>query len=188
LCQLEIPVATVTAACLAAHAAGTRVVLNAAPALALPDELLAVVDLLVVNEVEATELARVASPDVDAGDEPDSEDVIDGLLDLVPRVVLTRGGAGAWYAQRDAEPVEVPAPVVDPVDTTAAGDAFTGALAVAWAEGRDLLDAVRWASAAGAVAVQRLGASSALPERGAIDELYQSTYGSTEADLFGRDR
>jgi ribokinase len=178
LCQLEIPVATVTAACLAARAAGTRVVLNAAPALALPDELLAAVDLLVVNEVEAIELARVASPDVDSGDEPDTEDVIDGLLALVPRVVLTRGAAGAWYAERDAEPVEVPAPVVEPVDTTAAGDAFTGALALAWAEGRDLVDAVRWASAAGAVAVQRLGASSALPERAAIEELYQSTYRS----------
>jgi ribokinase len=71
--------------------------------------------------------------------------------------------------------------VVDTVDTTAAGDAFTGALAVAWGEGRDLVDAVRWASAAGAVAARRLGASTAMPNRAEIDELYSSTYPSSDS-------
>ncbi|HKS98935.1 MAG TPA: ribokinase, partial [Rugosimonospora sp.] len=124
LCQLEIPVATVTQACAAGRAAGTRVVLNAAPALPLPDELLASVDLLVVNEVEAATLAPVSAGGVDSGGEPDPVEVFDGLLASVPAVVLTRGAAGAWYADRDGALAHVPAPRVEVVDTTAAGDAF----------------------------------------------------------------
>jgi ribokinase len=157
------------------------VLLNAAPAGTLPDELLAAVDLLVVNRVEGAALARVRPVGVDAGDEPAADDplaLVDALLDSVPRVVLTQGPGGAWYGSRDGEPVHVPAPVVTAVDTTAAGDAFTAALAVGWGEGRELIDAVRWASAAGAAAVRRLGASSALPNRSTIEELYSSTYPS----------
>ncbi len=165
LLQLEIPVETVTAAARAARSAGTRVVLNAAPARRLPAELSAAVDLLVVNQVEAAALAPAGGPTP-----------IAALLEQVPRVVLTRGAAGAWYGERGADPVHIPAPVVDAVDTTAAGDAFTAALAVGWGEGRSLVDAVRWASAAGAAAARRLGASSALPGRADIDELYASTY------------
>ncbi|MFC8614814.1 ribokinase [Micromonospora purpureochromogenes] len=158
--QLEIPVETVTAAALAAREAGTRVILNAAPARQVPAELLAAVDLLVVNEPEAHALTGRGR------DEPRA------LLDLVPRAVLTLGGAGAWYGDRDGADVHVPAVEVDVVDTTAAGDAFTAALAVAWGEGREVLDAVRWAAAAGAACVRRLGASVALPRRDEIDALY----------------
>ncbi len=179
LCQLEIPTPTVTAACAAARAAGTRVVLNAAPALPLPDELLAAIDILVVNEVEAAALAPVTSPGVDAGDEPEPVDILDALLDCVPAVALTQGGSGAWYASRTGDAVQVPAPRVDVVDTTAAGDAFCGALAVALGEGRAVVDAIRWANAAGAAAVRRLGASSALPKRKTIEELYGLTYTAT---------
>ncbi|GAB3172024.1 ribokinase [Micromonospora palomenae] len=158
--QLEIPVETVTAAALAAREAGTRVILNAAPARQVPAELLAAVDLLVVNEPEAHALTGRG------WDEPRA------LLELVPRAVLTLGGAGAWYGDRDGADVHVPAVEVDVVDTTAAGDAFTAALAVAWGEGREVLDAVRWAAAAGAACVRRLGASVALPRRDEIDALY----------------
>jgi ribokinase len=158
--QLEIPVETVTEAALTARDAGTRVVLNAAPARPLPAELLAATDLLVVNEGEAHALTGRGS------DEPRA------LLDLVPRAVLTLGGTGALYVDRDGTTVHVPAFAVDVVDSTAAGDAFTAALAVAWGEGRDLLDAVRWAAAAGAACVRRLGASVALPRRAEIDEIY----------------
>jgi ribokinase len=168
LLQLEIPVETVTAAARAARGAGTTVVLNAAPARPLPADLAEAVDLLVVNEVEAAALA--AAPD----DPPQA--LAAALLERVPRVVLTRGAAGAWYGDRAGAPVHVPAPVIEAVDTTAAGDAFTAALAVGWGEGRPLPDAVRWASAAGAAAARRLGASSALPGRTEIDELYLATY------------
>ena len=162
LCQQEIPAATVTAAAQAARAGGTRVVLNAAPARELSAELLAAVDLLVVNQSEAQALTGRAEPDLDA------------LLALVPRVVLTLGGEGSWYADRDGRSERVPAFRVAVVDTTAAGDAFTGALAVAWGEGRDLVDAVRWANAAGAACVRKVGASNALPTRADIDALYHA--------------
>ncbi|MGV9806551.1 ribokinase [Micromonospora chersina] len=158
--QLEVPVETVTAAALAARSAGTRVVLNAAPARPVPAELLAAVDLLVVNETEAHTLTGRAA------DEPAA------LLELVPRAVLTLGGHGAWYVERDRPAVHVPAVKVDVVDTTAAGDAFTAALAVAWGEGRELVEAVHWAAAAGAACVRKLGASVALPRRVEIDELF----------------
>ncbi|MCF0091535.1 ribokinase [Micromonospora sp. MH99] len=158
--QLEIPVQTVTAAALAARAAGTRVILNAAPARDLPPELLQAVDLLVVNEGEAQAFTGRGR------EEPRA------LLDLVPRAVLTLGDAGAWYVDRDGTEVHVPAVGVDVVDSTAAGDAFTAALAVGWGEGRDVVDAVRWAAAAGAACVRKLGASVALPHRAEIDALY----------------
>jgi ribokinase len=191
--QLEVPVETVTAAATAARAAGTRVVLNAAPARDLPPELLAAVDVLVVNDLEAAALTGRPVPRphnfVEVGPSEavppadfDEVGTVAALLELVPRAVLTRGAAGAWYAERrtDADSgavcVHVPAPVVEAVDSTAAGDSFTGALAVAWGEGRELIDAVRWACAAGAACVRRLGASSSLPRRAEIDELYAAAY------------
>jgi ribokinase len=163
VCQQEIPLETVLEAALAARAGGTRVVLNAAPARTLAPELLAAIDLLVVNEVEARAITGHPEPDMDA------------LVALVPRVVLTLGGEGAWFAERDGRSERVPPFRVDVLDTTAAGDAFTGALAVAWGEGRDLVDAVRWASAAGAACVRKVGAFAALPTRADIEALYTSS-------------
>jgi ribokinase len=177
LCQLEVPVETVLAAALAGRAAGTRVVLNATPARALPAALLDAVDLLVVNRVEAATLTGLPEEDVDTGEAVDPSVILDTLLESVSRAVVTRSADGAWYGDRDGARVHVPAPVVEAVDTTGAGDGFIGALAVAWGEGRDLIDAVRWASAAGAAAVRGLGASNALPQRPDIEELYRATYG-----------
>ncbi|MEV4538451.1 ribokinase [Asanoa sp. NPDC049518] len=165
--QLEIPVETVTAAALTARAGGTRVVLNAAPARSLPAELLDAVDLLVVNETEAVAISGESRP------EP--------LLQSVPRVVLTLGAQGAWYVDREGASVQVPGVRVDTVDSTAAGDAFTGALAVAWAEGRELVEAVGWACAAGAACARKLGASTALPTRAEIDELWTVSRGPGRA-------
>jgi ribokinase len=160
LCQQEIPADTVLAAARAAQRAGVRVILNAAPARDNPPELYAAIDLLVVNEGEAEFITGSSTRDLTA------------LLDLVPRVVLTLGGAGARYADRDGRSERVPPYPVEVADSTAAGDAFTGALAVAWGEGRDPADAVRWANAAGAVCVRTVGAFPSLPERADIDELY----------------
>lgn len=162
LCQLEIPVDTVIAAARAAREGDTRVILNAAPARELPPELIEAVDLLVVNEGEAQAITGASEPDMAA------------LLRLVPRVVLTLGGAGSWYADREGRDERIPPFGVDVADTTAAGDAFTGALAVAWGEGRALVDAVRWANAAGAACVRKVGASNSLPTREEIDALYGS--------------
>jgi ribokinase len=178
LCQLEVPVETVLAAALAGRAADTRVVLDATPVRPLPRRLLDVVDLLVVNRVEATTMTGLPGVDVDTGEEVSADVLLDTLLESVSRAVVTQGADGAWYGDRAGTREHVPAPRVEAVDTTGAGDAFIGALAVSWGEGRDLQDAVRWASAAGAAAVRRLGASSALPQRPAIEELYATTYGA----------
>jgi ribokinase len=164
LCQLEIPPDTVLSAARAARAAGTRVVLNAAPARPMPDGLLDAVDLLVVNEAEAEAITGRGQ------DDPA------GLLAAVPRAVLTLGAHGAWYGDRDGVSAYVAPPRVHAVDSTAAGDAFTAALAVAWGEGREILDAVRWACAAGAACVRQLGASTSLPRRDEIDELFRQAY------------
>ncbi|MEW2382754.1 ribokinase [Micromonospora sp. NPDC047707] len=178
LLQLEVPLPTVVRAADLARAAGTVVVVNAAPAVPLPAELLDLVDVLVVNEHEAAVVAGVFSDDPAV--------LLDALLTLVPRVVLTLGARGAAYADRHGARRTVPAPLIDAVDTTAAGDAFTGALAVGWAErggapdADAVTDVVRWACAAGAACAQRPGASTALPERAAIDALYTATYRGTE--------
>ncbi|SNT39280.1 ribokinase [Asanoa hainanensis] len=168
LLQLEVPLPTVVAAAGAARAAGTTVVLNAAPAASLPAELLDLVDLLVVNEHEAAVVSRAAEP-------------LDALLELVPRVVMTLGARGALYADRFGRRLEVPAPRIEAVDTTAAGDAFTGALAVGWAEQGEaaIAHTLRWACAAGAACAERAGASSALPDRATIDALHDATYRGT---------
>jgi ribokinase len=163
--QLEIPLETVTAAARTARAAGVRVVLNAAPATRLPADLAELVDVLVVNEREAAAITGRGR------EEPAA------LLSVVPRALLTAGSDGAWYAARDEPVRHIPPVRVDSVDTTGAGDAFTGALAVAWAEGRDLLDAAHWAAAAGAACARRLGASVAMPDRADIDALYQPPTG-----------
>ena len=159
LLQLEVPMPAVRAGAAAGRAAGARVVLTPAPAQDLPDELLGMVDLLVPNEHEAAALTGLDDPAA----------ALAALLERVPEVVITRGAAGCLYGSRGGRPVPVPAVPVDAVDSTAAGDTFVGALAVALAEGRTAVAALRWASAAAALSVQRPGASSSMPSREEID-------------------
>ncbi|MFJ9794339.1 ribokinase [Streptomyces sp. NPDC101145] len=161
LLQLELPLDAVRAGAQAARRHGVRTVLTPAPAQPLPRELLALVDLLVPNEHEAATLAGVADPRAAAEE----------LLRDVPVVVVTLGAAGCLYVARGADPVTVPARRVRAVDTTAAGDTFTGALAVALGEGRPVPDALAWASAAASLSVGRAGASSSMPHRAEIDAL-----------------
>ncbi|HEV7897295.1 MAG TPA: ribokinase [Planosporangium sp.] len=167
MCQLEVPVEAVAAAARVARAGGVRVVLNAAPARPLPVELTGAVDLLLVNQVEARTVAGV-SADVDG--------LLDALVESVPRVVLTLGPGGVAYADADGVRLRVPAPVVSTLDSTAAGDAFAGAFVVAWSQGRPLGEALRWACAAGAACARRRGASSSLPARDEIDDLFRAAY------------
>jgi len=171
LLQLEIPLSAVIQSAEVARAAGTLTVLNAAPARRLPAELLAAVDVLVVNQGEAA----VVSGRGGAAAPPD--ELLPALLAVVPRVVMTLGAHGAAYADREGARLDVPAPRIEAVDTTAAGDAFTGALAVALAERRPIQTALRWACAAGAACAQRPGASTALPIRDNIEVLFATTYG-----------
>ncbi|PWK66065.1 ribokinase [Streptomyces sp. CG 926] len=159
LLQLELPLSAVLAGARAARAHGVRTVLTPAPARPLPAELLAATDLLVPNEHEAAALTGLTDP----------LQAAEALLAEVPEVVITLGAAGALYAARGAEPLSVPAPRVRAMDTTAAGDTFVGALAVALGEGRRMPDALRWASAAAALSVQRPGAQDSMPTRAETD-------------------
>lgn len=145
---------------------GATVVLNPAPAQPLPEALLSMVDVLVPNESEAALLAGLP-----VADQTQAETAAMALLGLgVGTVVLTLGGRGA-LAAREREMLYKPAFRVEPVDTTAAGDAFVAGLAVALAEGRELDEAVRFGNAAGALATTVLGAQTSLPRRRAVERL-----------------
>jgi ribokinase len=156
LLQLEIPVESVAAYAKAARAQGVKVVLNAAPAQHLPAGLLALIDVLVVNEGE---LAVVV----------DSFGSIAQCLARIemPCVVVTVGRHGCC-ARLDGEFSFQTAFDVTPIDTTGAGDTFCGALVAALSQGNDLQAALRLASAAGALACTRLGAQSSIPSQAEV--------------------
>jgi ribokinase len=153
LLQLEVPLEAVAAA---ARAAGGRVVLNPAPVRALPDELLAQVDVLVPNRVELAQLA--------GGPVPESVEEATRLAGRLPAraVVVTLGADGALVVER-GQAGHVPAVPVTAVDTTAAGDAFCGGLADALAAGAALPEATRRAVRVAAAACLRPGAQASLP-------------------------
>jgi ribokinase len=157
--QLEIPVGTVTAYAQAARARRVQVVLNAAPAQALPADLLDHVDVLIVNEGE---LATVSGQAVDAQDAASIDAALARLG--VPQVIVTLGGAGA-VARWDGRTVRQGAYAIDPVDTTAAGDSFVGAFVAAIAQGISIRTALQQANAAGALACLKAGAQSSIPTR-----------------------
>jgi len=156
LLQLESPLDTVTAYARSARAAGVHVVLNAAPARALPAELLAAVDVLVVNEGE---LAAITGLPVSGG-RAELEAAL-ARLD-VPCVIVTLGSQGC-LARQHGELIRLPAFPVDALDTTAAGDTFCGVLTAALSQRLALPEALRRASAAAALACTRLGAQSSIP-------------------------
>jgi ribokinase len=165
LSQLEIPFATVQEAA----ATSSYFILNAAPAAELSDELLADVDLLVVNETEAE---IIGGADRSA------------LLKRVPAAVVTLGGAGAVILTRDGGEIAVPGVPVDVVDTTAAGDTFCGVLAATLSAvsatdpitPSDLTNAVRRANVAASLSVQAAGAIPSVPHGDAIDARYAEVY------------
>jgi ribokinase len=168
--QLEIPLDTVQTAALLAAKSGARVILNPAPARPLPDELLRHVSILTPNETEA-ELLTGIKVDSDA-----SAVKAASVLRArgVQTVILTLGARGALVATSDGSPQLVPGFKVKAVDTTGAGDVFNGALAVALAEEQPLIDAVRFANAAAAISVTRLGAQPSAPSRREIQRLLKS--------------
>lgn len=171
LLQLEIPMSAVTQSARLAHASGARVVLNAAPTRRLPAELLADLDVLIVNEHEAAELAAQLGVGARSSTASGAAGLASALLDLVPAVVITLGADGCVVAERadqGASVEHISAISVTAVDTTGAGDTFCGALAAALDAGEALSTAARFAAAAGALAVQREGAVPAIPSRAAI--------------------
>ncbi len=164
--QMEVSAETVGRAVEVAAAGGTRALVNLAPPMELSGEILEKLDPLVVNEHEAAFLLgeRVEGVNGALSAAPD-------LLALGPRsVVITLGGDGAVYAEDDTSE-HVSSPEVEVVDTTGAGDAFVGALAVKLSEEAPLGDAVSYAVRAGAAAVTEEGAQGALPTPEKVEEL-----------------
>jgi ribokinase len=162
LLQLEVPLATTLQAARWARDAGARVVLNLAPAAPLDRDQLRHVDVLIVNESEAASL--LGSEAVMVARDPLGAST--ALCASVPTAILTLGGAGVAWAERSANGIQtdrLPGHALDAVDTTAAGDAFVGALAAALDRGTGLARAVNEANAAGALAVTRAGAQPSLP-------------------------
>jgi ribokinase len=164
--QLETPLETVQAAAEVAARAKVSVILNPAPARALPDKLLKLVSILTPNETEAELLTGIR-----VKDEATAAKAAEKLRGRgVKTLILTLGARGAFVATASGGEI-VPGFRVKAIDTTAAGDVFNGALAVALGEGRQLLEAVRFANAAAAISVTRLGAQPSAPRRKEIESL-----------------
>lgn len=166
LCQLEVPLDTVLWTLQTARQHSAITILNPAPAHTLPSAIWPLVDYLTPNEVEAAYLSGLPLTTL-----PEAEAVAQTLLALGPRVViLTLGDQGAMACQA-TQRFSIPAFAVPVVDTTAAGDAFNGALAVALGEGQSLEEATRFANATAALACTQRGAQDSLPQRRQVSTL-----------------
>ncbi len=163
LLQLEIPLETVAYAIKKAKEMGVKVILDAGPAMKCPDEIIREPDIISPNETEAEATTGIKVDDLDSASSAGK-----ALLEMgAKEVILKLGSNGSLWVKGDI--VEhFPAVKVDPVDPTAAGDVFTGALAVRLASGDSMEDAIRFANFAGAFSVTRLGAQPSVPN---LDEL-----------------
>jgi ribokinase len=169
LSQLEIPLATVEAALARAKAAGATTILDPAPVRPLSLELLRCVDFLTPNQTEAA--ALLGDPNLEIGDFGQAAYAAERLLSLGPRAVVLKLGSLGCYVAAGKVREAAPGFEVAAVDTTAAGDIFNGAFAVALAEGRDVAGAARFANAAAAISVTRPGAQTSVPSRDEVEEL-----------------
>ena len=166
LMQLETPLDTVEYVARIAHERGKRVILNPAPAQHLPDALLKNLYMIIANETETELITGVKITDMES---------ICRAADVmsergVQNVVITLGSKGAFIKENGAYH-KVPAIKVKAVDATAAGDTFCGAVCVALAEKKSILEAVEFANKCASVTVTRMGAQSSLPYRSEIDKM-----------------
>ncbi|HTN38402.1 MAG TPA: ribokinase [Arachidicoccus sp.] len=160
LMQLEIPLETVHFVAKYASSKGIKVILNPAPANILSLELLGYLDLITPNQHEAEMIAGIQVEDVEG-----AQQAAKIIYEMgVNRVIVTLGALGAVVCD-EGEIYAVAAKKVEAIDTTAAGDVFNGALAVALAEAKTLQEAVQFACDAAAISVMRLGAQSSIPYR-----------------------
>lgn len=164
LMQLEIPIQTVEYAARRAFEKGVKVVLNPAPARSLPKELLRYLFMITPNRIEAEMLTGIKIVN-----DADAERVAKEISAMgVQNIIVTLGSKGCLVREGDTSYC-VDAFKVEPVDTTAAGDTFNGALCVGLAEGMNLRQAAVMASKASSVAVTRMGAQSSIPHRKELD-------------------
>ena len=164
LLQLEIPIDTVEYSAVTASEHGIKVILNPAPARKLSDNLLKHTWLITPNETEAETITGVIITDI-----PSAERAAELIQERgAKNVIITLGEAGAFIKSENYTGL-IPGIKVKPVDTTAAGDVFNGALAVAISEGSDLKDAVIFANKAASISVTRMGAQASAPYRNEIN-------------------
>ena len=164
LMQLEIPIQTVEYAARRAFEKGVKVVLNPAPARSLPKELLRYLFMITPNRIEAEMLTGIKIVN-----DADAERVAKEISAMgVQNIIVTLGSKGCLVREGDTSYC-VDAFKVEPVDTTAAGDTFNGALCVGLAEGMNLRQSAGMASKASSVAVTRMGAQSSIPYRKELD-------------------
>ena len=154
-----------------AHRAGVRIVLNPAPATAIPDDVLRRIDTVTPNETEAQVLTGVEVKTLE-----DARRAAQVFLDKgVKNVVITMGALGA-FATDGVRSELLPRLNVNAIDTTGAGDAFNGGFVMALSEGRDLFEALRYGNATGALSVTRLGTAPSMPSRSEIDAMVRENY------------
>jgi ribokinase len=168
LCQLEVPLDAVVCAVSLARDRGVTTILDPAPACELPDGLLRCVDILTPNQSEASRLLAWPKPvaTIDEAGRAATELRARGPVSIIVKL----GELGCLVHTADGS-CHIPAIASDVVDTTAAGDTFNGALAVALQEGRRLVDAARFAVVAAGLAVRRAGALGSIPSRSEVDAL-----------------
>ncbi len=168
LMQLEIPLSVVESAARLGKQQQISVILNPAPATTLPPDLLANISILTPNRTEAELLSGSAITD-----EKSAILAARKIQEMgVQSIILTMGSQGALVVHQN-EAVMIPAFPIHPVDTTAAGDAFNGALAVALAQHKSLLEAVRFANAVAALAASKMGAQPSLPYKNEVENFLQ---------------
>jgi ribokinase len=163
LMQLETPMETVEFAARHASSNHVKVILNPAPVAQLSAELLSYIDIITPNRTEAEMISGIKINDIE-----DATNAAQLIFEKgVSSVVVTMGALGSVVYHEGKFEV-IPAQIVNAIDTTAAGDVFNGAVAVALSEGQELAEAVRFASRAAAISVTRLGAQSSIPYRNEI--------------------
>ena len=168
LTQGELPIDALVAAATTGKKIGAQVILNPAPVIDFPKELLSLVDILVPNEHEARAMTGLPIDNM-----VDAVEAAQALQDRGPScVIITRGDKGAVWSSPEGSG-QTAAFKVSAVDTVAAGDAFCGGLAAALARGLPLSQALRWGSAAGAIAATGRGAVSSLPSLAMVTELLE---------------
>ncbi|MBM2845543.1 MAG: ribokinase [Bacteroidetes bacterium] len=167
LFQLETPIGTVRYGIEQARAARQLVILNPAPAQPLDAPLLSLISVLTPNETEAEVLTGIH-----VSDERSAARAAAVLHQQGVKIVIITMGAQGAYLSTSEHVQLIPSSKVDAIDTTAAGDVFSGALAVAMAEGQGIVEAVRFANAAAALSVTKLGAQSSIPRRAEVRVTY----------------
>lgn len=177
LVQLESPIESVYTAIKKAHEKGATVILNPAPAQELAQHIFQYIDIITPNVVEAEMLTGIKVTDVKS-----LHMIVNRFFDFgTKNVIITLGSKGYFAGFQNIMEI-IPAFKVTPIDTTGAGDVFSGSLAAFLAEGMTIESAARMANAAASISVTRLGAQNAAPKRSEVDEFIAS-YKVAESEI-----